>query len=175
MRRPGLAAAWLGALLCLAALPATAQAPAAAGPAEAAGGVAVGREGGPAVVLGPAMLSALPVSQASLPAGHGDAPHRAEGPLLWTVLTAAGVVDPAAVRDQVRQTVTLLGRDGYTAVLALGEIAPDFANRPVVLALRLDGEALAPEALRIVVPDETRGGRSVRDLARITVSTPAMR
>ncbi|UFN46916.1 molybdopterin-dependent oxidoreductase [Roseomonas sp. OT10] len=175
MRRPRLAAAWLGALLCLAALPAAAQAPAPAGRTEATGGVAVGREGGPAVVLDPATLSALPAAQARLPAGHGAAPRHAEGPLLWTVLVAAGAVDPAAVHEQVRQTVTLLGRDGYTAVLALGEVSPEFANRPVLLALRLDGEALAPGALRLVVPDEVRGGRSVRDLARITVSAPATR
>ncbi|MCK8784725.1 molybdopterin-dependent oxidoreductase [Roseomonas sp. NAR14] len=143
-----------------------------AAPEAAAAGIAVGREGGPTRVLTPAALAALPAVSAPLPAGHGTASRTAEGPLLWSVLVEAGAVDPAAVREQVRQIVVLTGSDGYTAVLALGEIAPEFGNQPVLLALRVDGRPLDPAHLRLAVPGEKRGGRGVHDLVRITVGTP---
>ncbi|MHB0705369.1 hypothetical protein ACX4MT_05950 [Roseomonas mucosa] len=95
-----------------------------------------------------------------------------EGPSLWSVLAETGAVDPAQPREQVRRVVLATGRDGCVAVLALGEIAPDFAGRPVLLALRMDGQALDPAALRLAVPGEVRGGRSVRDLARLEVLAP---
>jgi hypothetical protein len=60
---------------------------------------------------------------------HGTHSASFEGPLLWTVLQKAGVVDPAMHREQVSQSVVILGRDGYRAVLALGEIAPEFEGK----------------------------------------------
>jgi hypothetical protein len=95
-----------------------------------------------------------------------------EGPLLWTVLQKAGVVDPAMHREQASESVVLLGRDGYRAVLALGEIAPEFEGKQVILAERMDDQPLDAGQLRIVVPLDKRGGRSVREVARIEVSTP---
>ena len=99
---------------------------------------------------------------------HGTRQASFEGPLLWTVLDHAHVV-PAKPGDQVRRIVVLAGRDGYIAVLALGEIAPDFENKQVVLAEKMDGQPLGSEHFRIVVPGDKRGGRSVRDLMRIDV------
>jgi len=75
-------------------------------------------------------------------------------------------------REQVSQTVLILGRDGYRAVLALGEIAPEFKGKQVILAERMDDQPLDAEQLRIFVPLDKRGGRSVREVARIEVSTP---
>ena len=95
-----------------------------------------------------------------------------EGPLLWTVLQKAGVVDPAMHREQASESVVILGRDGYRAVLALGEIAPEFEGKQVILAERMDDQPLDAEQLRIIVPLDKRGGRSVREVARIEVSTP---
>lgn len=99
-----------------------------------------------------------------------------EGPLLWTVLCTFGVIDPAMHKQQVRQIVAITGRDGYQAVLALGEIAPEFEGKQVILAERMDGKTLGPDHLRVVVPLDKRGGRSVRDVVRIEVSAaPAPR
>jgi Oxidoreductase molybdopterin binding domain len=103
---------------------------------------------------------------------HGTHSASFEGPLLWTVLQKAGVVDPAMHREQVSQSVVILGRDGYRAVLALGEIAPEFEGKQVILAERMDDQPLDAEQLRIIVPLDKRGGRSVREVARIEVSTP---
>jgi DMSO/TMAO reductase YedYZ molybdopterin-dependent catalytic subunit len=91
------------------------------------------------------------------------------GPLLWTVLDRAGVIDPAKPRAQVRQGILVTGQDGYTAVLALAEIAPAFEAKQVILAETMNGKKLEPGHLRIIVPGDHRGGRSVRDVTRIAV------
>jgi hypothetical protein len=65
-----------------------------------------------------------------------------------------------------------LGRDGYRAVLALGEIAPEFEGKQVTLAERMDDQPFDAEQLRIIVLLDKRGGRSVWEVARIEVSTP---
>jgi hypothetical protein len=93
---------------------------------------------------------------------------------LWTVLQKAGVIDPALHREQVSQSVVIVGRDGYRAVLAVGEIAPEFEGKQVILAERIDGQPLDAEHLRVVVPLDKRGGRSVRDVARIEVTAPSL-
>lgn len=119
-------------------------------------------------------LGGLPTTQVNVAflTEHGTQPASFEGPLLWAVLQKAGVVDPAMPRDQVAQSVIILGRDGYRAVLAMGEIAPEFEGKQIILAERMDGKPLDPEHLRIVVPLDKRGGRSVRDVARIEVAAP---
>jgi len=101
---------------------------------------------------------------------HGVHAASFEGPLLWTVLQKAGAVDPAKHRDQVSQWIVIIGRDGYRAVLALGEIAPEFEGKQVLLAERMDGQPLGVDHLRIVVPLDKRGGRSVREVTRIEVT-----
>ena len=101
---------------------------------------------------------------------HGPRDESFEGPLLWTVLDSAHAIDPSKHRDDVRQIVILTGVDGYTAMLALGEISPEFENKQVILAERMDGKPL--EHPRIVVPGDKRGGRSVHNLAKIVVLAP---
>ena len=100
---------------------------------------------------------------------HGGHPALFEGPLLWSLLDRAGAIDTAHPRDHVRQTVVITGRDGYSAILALAEISPEFSAKPVILADHLEGQPLNPDHLRLIVPGETRVGRSVRDVVRITV------
>lgn len=134
-------------------------------PGWAAGLVVVGADG-TEHMLDAAVLDAVPTTTVA----QGENGRRYEGPLLWAVLDRAAVVSR---HDQVRQTVLLTGRDGYTAVLALGEIAPEFENKPVIIAGRMDGQPLGPDHLRIVVPGDKRGGRGVHDLMRVTVTAPS--
>ncbi len=103
---------------------------------------------------------------------HGERRASFEGPPLWIVLEKAGAVDPALHREQVSRAVVIIGTDGYRAVLALGEIAPEFEGKQVILAERMDGQPLGAGHLRIVVPLDKRGGRSVRDVAHIEVTAP---
>ena len=116
-----------------------------------------------------AQLSAVQVSVA-FGTEHGPRQATFEGPLLWTVLDHAKAVGVGKAGEQVRQVVLLTGRDGYMAVLGLGEISPDFEGKQVILAERMDGKPLAPDHLRVVVPGDRKGGRSVRDLVRIVVA-----
>ncbi|HKM65426.1 MAG TPA: molybdopterin-dependent oxidoreductase, partial [Acidisphaera sp.] len=140
--------------------------------AAAPAGIVIARDTGPERVVTADELAALAAVQVTVAVepGHGPAQRSYEGPLLWTVLDHAGAIDTAKVRDQVRQTVLITGRDGYTAILALGEIAPEFEGKQVIIAERMDGQPLSPEHLRIVVPGDKRGGRGVRDIVRILVA-----
>jgi DMSO/TMAO reductase YedYZ molybdopterin-dependent catalytic subunit len=100
---------------------------------------------------------------------HGQQQNDWTGPLLWNVLREAGVIDPAKPGEQVRLVARVTGSDGYVASFALGEISPEFAGRPVQLAGRMNGAAIPGGALRLIAPDERRGGRSVRDVVRVDV------
>ena len=155
-------------MACMALLSFAIATPAVSG--DAAPGVAVERAGAVVAVLSARELAALPAVQLSAPLGKDHAQAAFEGPLLWSILERAGLIDPAKVRDQVRQTVVITGRDGYTAVLALGEISPEFAGKAVLLAPSADGQPLALEHVRLVVPGDKRGGRSVRDVVRISLN-----
>jgi hypothetical protein len=63
--------------------------------------------------------------------------------------------------------VRVTGADGYAAVIALAEIAPQFAGRPIQLADHMNGAPIPAPGLRLIVPGDRRGGRSVRDVVRI--------
>jgi hypothetical protein len=91
------------------------------------------------------------------------------GPLLWDVLVNAGAVDPAKPADAVHLGVHVVGADGWIAVFGLAELSPEFAGKPIQLADRVNGEAIPGPGLRLIVPGEHRGGRSVRDVVRIEV------
>ena len=72
-------------------------------------------------------------------------------------------------RARLRRTIWVTGRDGYTAALALAEIDPEFEGKQVLLAYRRDGKPIDGNTLRLVVPGDRHGGRSVRDVVRIEV------
>ena len=92
-----------------------------AGPADAAAKISI------------AELAQLPMVQVSVSflTERGTSAASFEGPLLWSVLEKAGVLDPAKHGQQVTQTIVIEGRDGYRAVLALAEIAPEFEGKQV--------------------------------------------
>ena len=91
------------------------------------------------------------------------------GPLLWDVLAASGIIESVTPPEQPRLVVRVTGADGYSAVIALAEIAPQFAGRPIQLADHMNGAPLPDHALRLVVPGDRRGGRSVRDVIRVDI------
>lgn len=123
---------------------------------------------GPATEMTADALRALPQAEATLTFGNPPAPHRFQGPLLWTVLTQSHLVDPAAHAGTVRETLQIRGSDHYTAVIAMGELSPEFEGKQAVLALTEDGKALAMP--RAVIPGDHRGGRGVHDVVALTVT-----
>ncbi len=140
-------------------------------PAPPSPGLLVQRGGQASHLLSFERLAALkPITQhVSFLTGQGEQQNEWTGPLLWDVLAASGVADATKPGEQVRLAVRVTGADGYTAVVALAEISPQFAGRPVQLADRLNGALLPDHGLRLVVPGDKRGGRSVRDVVRIDI------
>jgi Bacterial extracellular solute-binding protein len=125
----------------------------------------------PSHIISLERIAALPplTQRIGFMTGRGETQSEWTGPLLWDVLVASGAIDPAKVAEQVRLSVRVTGADGYVAVVALAEIAPQFAGRPIQVADRMNGVPLPDRAFRLVVPGERRGGRSVRDVVRIDI------
>jgi len=120
-----------------------------------------------AVTITPAEIAALPVLKEHISFGTEHGPMTADfaGPLLWSVLNQA---HPIPLKFAVRGAVIIAGADGYTALIALGELAPPFENKPVILATTMNAKPLAPGHFRIVVPADAKGGRSVYDVVKLT-------
>lgn len=98
---------------------------------------------------------------------QGVQPSRFKGVLLWPLVQAAAPVDENGPRTHLWHTLLALGRDGYGVALAIGELDPNFEGKKVLVAYAQDGKSLP--GLRLVVPDDARAGRSVRDLVAIEV------
>ena len=90
------------------------------------------------------------------------------GPLLWTLMQVAQPVDdPSGGNTALQHTMLARGRDGYAVALSIGEIDPRMEGKPVLVAVTRDGQPVP--YLRLVVPGDVHGARSVRDLASIEV------
>jgi Oxidoreductase molybdopterin binding domain len=155
----------LGLCLCLAGLPASAW-------SASPPGITITTSAGVPVTLTAPQLASLPSVTLSVSFGTDHGPMRAQftGPLLWTVLIDAKAINPAKPRSLVPLTAAITGRDGYVAAIALGEIAPAFEGKKIVLAEQMNGKPLGLEHFRLVVPGDKRGGRSVRDVVSIAVT-----
>lgn len=117
-----------------------------------------------------AMVAKLPAveQKVSFLTGHGPEQATYTGALLWSVIDSAEM-SSSDRRARLRRTIWVTGRDGYTAALALAEIDPEFEGKQVLLAYRRDGKPIDGNTLRLVVPGDRHGGRSVRDVVRIEV------
>jgi molybdate transport system substrate-binding protein len=140
-------------------------------PMSTAPGVLIQRAGAPSRTISPERIAELPrlTQRVGFVTGRGEQQNEWTGPLLWDVLVDSGAVDPAKPTDQVHLAVRVTGADGYVAVIALAEIAPQFAGRPIQIADHVNGAPLPGQALRLIVPGDRRGGRSVRDLVRVDI------
>ncbi len=140
-------------------------------PVSPSPGLLVQRGGEASRAISPERIAALPrfTQHVGFMSSHGEQQSEWTGPTLWDVLVAAGAVDPAKMAEQVRLVVRVTGADGYVAAVALAEIAPQFAGRPIQLADGMNGTPLPDHGVRLIVPGERRGGRSVRDVVRIDV------
>jgi molybdate transport system substrate-binding protein len=130
-------------------------------PVPTATGLLVQRTGQASHVMPAERIGTLkPITQTvTFMTGHGEQQAEWTGPSLWDVLVASGALDSVKVGEQPRLVVRVTGADGYSAVMALAEIAPQFAGRPIQLADRVNGAPLPDNALRLVVPGDRRGGR----------------
>ena len=96
--------------------------------------------------------------------GHGTEQATYTGALLWSVLEKAGALS-GEPRGRLRRVVAVIGRDGYVVAVALAEIDPDFeGSRSYWYIGRMVSHC---NELRLVVPGDRRGRRSVRDVMGI--------
>ena len=67
--------------------------------------------------------------------------------------------------------VRATGADGYQVVFSLAELDESFGGLQVLVADQQNGKPLAPEdgPLRLVVPSDKRGARSLRQLVRLEI------
>jgi molybdate transport system substrate-binding protein len=140
-------------------------------PVPSSPGLLVQRAGQASRVISADRIAALKsiTQNVAFATDHGEQQSEWAGPLLWDVLGASSAIASIKPGEQVRLTVRVTGADGYSAVLALAEIAPQFAGRPIQLADRMNGVPLPDHSLRLIIPGDRRGGRSVRDVIRIDI------
>ena len=100
---------------------------------------------------------------------HGPTKAHFTGVPLWTLIDKAGGLSDPDKRAFLHHTLTVTGSDGFFVVLSTGELHPEFGNKGVIVAYLRDGKADEKEGLRLVVPGDKRGGRSVRDVVHIEV------
>jgi DMSO/TMAO reductase YedYZ molybdopterin-dependent catalytic subunit len=96
------------------------------------------------------------------------------GTPLMEVLKAGGLLldsGMAGIGATVTMTVLVEATDGYRAVFSLAEIDPELTDRVILVADSKDSQPLPPREgpFRIIVPDEKRPARWVRQVRVVTV------
>src|SRR5258705_13652778 len=100
--------------------------------------------------------------------GSGPQSHTYVGATLIDIVTAANpAVDPAEHNALLSVAVVVTDAEGYAPTVAWGEMSPEFAATPVLVAYTEDGNEL--DQPQLVVPGDIRGGRYVRDLTELRV------
>jgi DMSO/TMAO reductase YedYZ molybdopterin-dependent catalytic subunit len=95
-----------------------------------------------------------------------------EGVRVVDILTKAGVPSGTELRGGALSTyVVAKASDGYQVVFSLGELDPALTGNEIIVADTVDGKPLTATLgpLRVVIPKDTRGARSIRMLERIDV------
>ena len=111
-------------------------------------------------------LAAMPRQTAKVPNPNGG-DFTYQGVSLFEVLKRAGAPSEGALRGNALASYVLAkASDGYQVAFTLGEIDPSFGNTPILIADHRDGTALSGNqgSLRLVVPNDHEGARSVRML-----------
>jgi hypothetical protein len=126
---------------------------------------------GRTATLDPAALAHMPSvkTHVSFLTEHGSEARDYTGATLWSVLQQLRLIATANPRDREKQAIVVTGHDGYAVVLAMAEIDPAFEGKHILLA----DEAIPAGEIRLVVPGDRRGGRSVRDVVRIEIRNVA--
>lgn len=104
--------------------------------------------------------------------GSGPEQHTFTGTPLFGAIEQLGFqVPPDARNPLLRFYLVVIAKDGYQLVVSGGELDPNFGNAPMLLAWEQDGQPLMGEdgPVRLVVPDDRRGGRYVHGVVRIDV------
>ena len=103
---------------------------------------------------------------------HSSGPVNFEGVTIKSVLERVGVTFDESMKGK-RLTSCLLveAADGYRAIIALPELDPAFTDKQTILPSLRDGKPLGEKEgpYRIVIPDEKRMARWVRQVTTLKV------
>jgi hypothetical protein len=127
-------------------------------------------EAGKPTVLTKSDIESLP--RVKVTTHEGDTSVTFEGIALKAVLEKAGLEFGHSMRGKRLASCLLVqAADGYRVVIALPEIDPDFTDKQIVLAFLQDGKPLDAKAgpYRIVIPDEKRMARWVRQVTKLKI------
>jgi len=127
-------------------------------------------EGGKQTVLARSDIESLPHVKVATHGAENSATF--EGVALKTILEKGGVEFGHSMRGKRLASCLLVeAADGYSAVIALPEIDPDFTDKQIVLAFLQDGKPLDAKAgpYQIVIPDEKRMARWVRQVTTLKI------
>ena len=103
---------------------------------------------------------------------HDGSTARYEGVSLHAILVRAGVPEGNQLRGEALQACVLVkAADGYKVTFSLAELDPLFGDKKVILAFRRGGKELDAKVgpLHLVVPDEKRQGRWVREVTELEI------
>ena len=152
--------------------PAGGQEPKAKPPApREAGALKVENEAGKEVTLSSETVAKLPRQSVKVKDRGGNAVTD-EGVTLAEVLRSGGVKLGKELRGPLLANCLVVeAGDGYRVVFALPEVDPDMTDKLVLLADRKDGKPLAADEgpYRVIVPDDKRNMRWVRQVTRVSV------
>lgn len=118
-------------------------------------------------------LAEYPQTEVTIFDHHTNASETYSGVPLMDLLAHLGVPHGKDLHGKaLAQYVLATGSDGYAAVLALGEIDPEFHPGQVLVADAMDGKPLgATGPFRLIVTEDKRPARSVRNLVSIEIKT----
>lgn len=120
-----------------------------------------------------ARMKALPVHQARI-IDHEGEEATYTGAWLSDVLKLNERIRSIEKRAQVNSYVRATAADGYTALIALPECDSAFRERPALLAWMKNTQPLNAHdgPFQIIVPDDRKHARDVRQVIRLEVITP---
>lgn len=116
-------------------------------------------------------LKAMPTAKVTTKDHDGTAAVY-EGVPLHAILNRAGVPEGENLRGEALQLVVLVkAADGYKVALSLAELDPLFTDKQVLLACKRNGADLDVKTgpLRMVIPDEKRQARWVRQVTELEI------
>jgi len=121
----------------------------------------------------PETLQSLPHQTVTIFDHHTNANETFSGVPLMDLLAKLGVPHGKDLHGKaLADYVVATGADGYKSVMALGEIDPEFHPGQVLVCDAMDGKPLgATGPFRLVVTEDKRPARSVRNLVAIEVRT----
>jgi len=118
-------------------------------------------------------LTDMPQKTISFHNVHTKADETYSGVPLIDLLASLGVPHGKDLHGKgLSEYIVATGSDGYKAVLALAEVDPEFHPGDVIVADAMDGKPLDKDGpFKLVVTEDKRPARSVRNLVSIEVKT----